>query len=82
MSDQRDIPAAPSAGAQDPALGEHREAGRRGTSTGPNSRPLDDTIAQTGPGLPDDTAEPVAFAPGEEEALEDAIRRMPGRTRS
>ena len=33
----------------------------RGNSTGTNSRPLDDTVAQTGPGIPDD-----ALLPGEE----------------
>jgi len=33
----------------------------KGINTGPNSRPLNDTIAGTGPGLPDD-----ALAPGEE----------------
>ena len=27
-----------------------------GISTGTNSRPLDDTLAQTGPGIPDDAA--------------------------
>ena len=32
-----------------------------GTNTGPNSRPLNDTIAGTGPGIPDD-----ALAPGED----------------
>lgn len=40
----------------------------RGISNGPNSRPLDDTVATTGPGLPDD-----ALAQGE--GLDDA---MPG----
>ena len=29
-----------------------------GISNGPNSRPLDDTVAQTGPGIPDDAASP------------------------
>lgn len=32
-----------------------------GINTGPNSRPLNDTIAGTGPGIPDD-----ALAPGED----------------
>ena len=32
-----------------------------GASTGTNSRPLNDTIAGTGPGIPDD-----ALSPGEE----------------
>ncbi len=33
----------------------------RGISNGTNSRPLNDTVAQTGPGIPDD-----ALLPGEE----------------
>ena len=43
-----------------------------GISNGPNSRPLDDTVAQTGPGIPDDAAgpdyDPVADAEEEREA--------------
>lgn len=34
---------------------------RNKISTGPNDRPLDETIAGTGPGIPDE-----ALAPGEE----------------
>ncbi|HWJ37656.1 MAG TPA: hypothetical protein VNR86_02710 [Sphingomicrobium sp.] len=34
---------------------------REKVSTGPNDRPLDETIAGTGPGIPDD-----ALAPGED----------------
>ncbi len=35
-------------------------ADRQGSSVGngPNSRPLKDTLAQTGPGIPDDAASP------------------------
>lgn len=42
---------------------------QRGISNGTNSRPLDDTVAQTGPGIPDD-----ALLPGEEldEPVDDA----------
>ena len=36
-------------------------AERRKISTGPNDRPINETIAGTGPGIPDD-----ALAPGEE----------------
>jgi hypothetical protein len=36
-------------------------AEREKTSTGPSARPLSETIAGTGPGIPDD-----ALAPGEE----------------
>jgi hypothetical protein len=35
---------------------------REKISTGPNAEPLDETIAGTGPGIPDD-----ALAPGEDE---------------
>ena len=35
---------------------------REKVSTGPNDRPLNETIAGTGPGIPDE-----ALAPGEEE---------------
>lgn len=39
---------------------------RAGIDTGPNSRPLNDTVAQSGPGIPDDAAsegyDPVADA--------------------
>ncbi len=39
---------------------------RSGIDNGPNSRPLNDTIAQSGPGIPDDAAakgyDPVADA--------------------
>ena len=38
----------------------------RGISNGPNSRPLDDTVSSTAPGIPDD-----ALAPGE--TLDDAL---------
>ena len=40
---------------------------REKISTGPNDRPLNETIAGTGPGIPDD-----ALAPGEE------LPEMPG----
>ena len=48
---------------------------RAGIDNGPNSRPLNDTIAQTGPGIPDDAAsegyDPVADADSEHEAQEE-----------
>ncbi len=37
----------------------------RGTSTGANSRPLDDTVAETGPGIADDAVMPGELAPGD-----------------
>ena len=47
-------------------------------STGPNARPRQDTISQTGAGLPDDTGQPVDIDPAEEARLEKAIRELPG----
>lgn len=41
-------------------------------STGPNARPKNETIAQTGEGLPDDTGR---LPPGTMEADEEAARR-------
>ena len=38
---------------------------REKISTGPNDRPINETIAGTGPGMPDDS-----LAPGEQEILE------------
>ena len=38
---------------------------REKISTGPNDRPINETIAGTGPGIPDDS-----LAPGEQEILE------------
>jgi hypothetical protein len=38
---------------------------RPGASNGPNSRPLDDTIAETGTGLPDDAVGEGETPPGE-----------------
>ena len=45
-------------------------------STGPNSRPRDETISQTGPGIPDDTSRPVDVTPEEEKNIEKSIRSM------
>jgi len=41
----------------------------KGTSTGTNARPLNDTIAQAAPGLPDDSAKPIEITPEEEKAM-------------
>ena len=35
----------------------------RVVSTGPNARPLDDTVAETGPGIPDDAVTPGELGP-------------------
>ena len=45
-------------------------------STGTNSRPRDETISQTGPGLPDDASSPVEITPEEEKNIEKSIRSM------
>ncbi|WP_132254731.1 hypothetical protein [Methylobacterium segetis] len=48
----------------------------RPDSTGPNSRPRDDTIAQTGEGIPDDSGRPVQVDEEEAKRIEDGIRKM------
>jgi hypothetical protein len=51
----------------------------RGISTGPNSRPLDETIAETGPGIPDDAVGDGELDPGDigadAERQADALKR-------
>jgi hypothetical protein len=48
----------------------------RPDSTGTNARPRDDTISQTGPGIPDDTSRPVEISPDEERRIAESIRAM------
>ncbi|KMO31402.1 hypothetical protein VQ02_25910 [Methylobacterium variabile] len=45
-------------------------------STGPNARPRDATIAQTGQGLPNDTSAPVEIDEEEAKRIEDKIRSL------
>lgn len=45
-------------------------------STGPNARPRNDTISQTGPGIPDDSSHQVEISPKEEKAIEKSIKEM------
>ncbi|HZY67067.1 MAG TPA: hypothetical protein VFE52_00680 [Devosia sp.] len=45
-------------------------------STGPNDRPKDETIAQTGAGLPDDSGHPVEVDEQEAARIEENIRRL------
>ena len=45
-------------------------------STGTNSRPRDETIAQTGPGIPDDSSDPVEVDPAAEKRIAEKIRSM------
>jgi hypothetical protein len=47
-------------------------------STGTNDRPKDETIAQTGDGLPDDSSQPVDIDEREAARLEQSIRGMGG----
>ena len=44
-------------------------------SNGPNARPRDDSIGQTGPGLPDDTGHPIDISPEEEKRIADALQK-------
>jgi hypothetical protein len=45
-------------------------------STGPNSRPRDETIGQTGSGIPDDSGAPIEIDPAEEKRIADKIRSL------
>ncbi|MDB5646347.1 hypothetical protein [Methylobacterium sp.] len=45
-------------------------------STGTNSRPRDTTIAQTGEGIPDDSAYPVQVDEEEAKRIEEKIRKL------
>lgn len=57
-----------------------------GISNGPNSRPLNDTIAETGPGIPDDAVADGELNPAELsqdiEAGAEALRRRGWASRS
>ncbi len=48
-----------------------------GISNGPNSRPLDDTLAQTGPGIPDDAASPGYDPEADAEREREVEARLP-----
>jgi hypothetical protein len=56
--------------------GDERDSKAKPDSTGTNSRPRDETIAQTGPGIPDDTSSQVEISPEEEKNIEKSIRSM------
>jgi hypothetical protein len=47
---------------------------KRPISNGPNARPRDEPIGQTGPGLPNDSSRPVEVDPDEEQAIADRIK--------
>jgi hypothetical protein len=48
----------------------------RPDSTGPNARPRDTTIAQTGEGIPDDSGRPVQVDEAEAKRIEEKIRAL------
>lgn len=48
---------------------------RSGIDTGPNSRPLNDTVAQSGPGIPDDAAS-AGYDPVGDAQIEHDIERV------
>ena len=56
--------------------GDEQDRRPKPDSTGANSRPRDETIAQTGPGIPDDTSSQVEITPEEEKNIEKSIRSM------
>ncbi len=45
-------------------------------SDGPNARPRDETISQSGPGLPDDSSLPVEITPEEEARITERIKNL------
>jgi hypothetical protein len=58
------------------ATDQGREEGAKPDSAGPNARPRNDTISQTGPGLPDDSSTPVEVDPDTEKRIERDIRSL------
>lgn len=48
----------------------------RPDSTGPNARPRDTTIGQTGEGIPDDSGRPVQVDEAEAKRIEEKIRKL------
>jgi hypothetical protein len=56
--------------------GDERDRKPKPDSKGTNARPRDETIAQTGPGIPDDTSSQVEISPEEEKRIEKSIRSM------
>ncbi|WP_102958052.1 hypothetical protein [Mangrovicella endophytica] len=52
------------------------QSGPASISTGPNARPRNETISQTGPGLPDDSSQAVEVDEAEAKAIERRIRSI------
>lgn len=48
----------------------------RPDSTGPNARPRDTTIGQTGEGIPDDSGQPVQVDEAAAKRIEEKIRAL------
>ena len=59
---------------QDEAPGS--SADRKPDSTGTNARPRNETISQTGGGIPDDTSRPIDLDDEEAARIEEKIRNM------
>lgn len=64
-------------------MAEKEEAGenargreQQSISTGTNSRPRNETISQTGPGIPNDSSTPVEIDQEEEKRIEKSIRSL------
>ncbi|GJD96744.1 hypothetical protein [Methylobacterium iners] len=55
---------------------EKRDAPAKPDSTDPNSRPREESIAQSEAGLPDDSGKPVDIDEGEAKAIEGKIRSL------
>ena len=59
--------------AADPEQGVHTP---KPDSTGPNSRPRNEPINQTGPGFPDDSSRQVEVDPAEEQRIAERIKSL------
>ncbi|MBX9930375.1 MAG: hypothetical protein K2Y56_02370 [Methylobacterium sp.] len=55
---------------------EKDDATEKPDSTGPNSRPRDDSIGQTESGIPDDSGRPVDIDETEAKRIEERIRQL------
>ncbi|WP_246329308.1 hypothetical protein [Chthonobacter rhizosphaerae] len=60
--------------ARSPDTGSDRQDGRpEKITTGPNDRPRDETIAQSGEGIPDDSGPPLEIDPEEERRIAEQL---------
>ncbi|HEV2543846.1 MAG TPA: hypothetical protein VGU70_13900 [Methylobacterium sp.] len=58
------------------SIDDHQPREERPDSTGPNARPRDTTIGQTGEGIPDDSGQPVRVDEAEAKRIEEKIRAL------